>query len=116
MESAYIEVSPHIMNDSKLVITQEIGGSNFGCKFESSGSIFDCRIQSVVKFQITRTGRLANLRLEKPSGIKASDEAALAAVKAAQPFTPLPEGSPQCIDIIFQFDFHNLSQNRGHSK
>jgi periplasmic protein TonB len=47
--------------------------------------------KTVVQAVIRRDGTLASAEVSTPSGSKAWDEAALAAVKKAAPFPPLPE-------------------------
>jgi TonB family protein len=44
----------------------------------------------VVEFTLTRSGRLAAAGVSESSGVPALDRAALDAVAAAVPFTPLP--------------------------
>ncbi len=59
-----------------------------------------------VAFKLTDDGTMSNLKLEKTSGSPQADTAALAAVKNASPFRPLPDGSPADVDITFTFDYN----------
>lgn len=65
-----------------------------------------------VRFNILRNGSLRNLKLVNSSGIAINDTAALKAVSNAAPFAPLPEGSPEDVDIEFKFDY-NVFSNSG---
>jgi protein TonB len=47
--------------------------------------------KTVVQAVITKDGKLASTLVSMSSGLKAWDDAALAAVKAAAPFDPLPK-------------------------
>ncbi|MEW5994440.1 MAG: TonB family protein [Candidatus Zixiibacteriota bacterium] len=44
----------------------------------------------VVYFQVIRSGRVIELRVENPSGVKAFDNACMQAVERSTPFPPLP--------------------------
>jgi protein TonB len=48
--------------------------------------------KTVVQARIARDGRLISAEVSMSSGVKAWDAAALAAVKSAAPFDPLPAG------------------------
>ncbi len=65
-----------------------------------------------VRFNIMRDGSLRNLKLVNSSGVSINDQAALKAVSNAAPFAPLPEGSPEDVDIEFKFDY-NVFSNSG---
>ncbi|HEY9870178.1 MAG TPA: TonB family protein, partial [Candidatus Obscuribacterales bacterium] len=52
----------------------------------------------IVVFKIDPDGHLLNLRLDRPSGSAAADNAALKAVKNAAPFPHLPEGAEDAVD------------------
>lgn len=57
-------------------------------------------------------GELSDLKLHKSSGVAIADQAAMKAVQNAAPFRPLPQGSPENIDIQFTFDY-NVFNGRG---
>lgn len=59
-----------------------------------------------VNFHISRNGSVSRLRMKASSGVQDADEAALEAVRSASPFPPLPEGSPEDIEINFTFDYN----------
>jgi protein TonB len=60
--------------------------------------------KAVVQAVITREGKLASAIVSMASGSKAWDEAALAAVKEAAPFGPLPAGyAYPSVEIHFNF-------------
>ncbi len=60
--------------------------------------------KTVVQAVITREGKLASAMISMASGSKPWDEAALAAVKDAAPFDPLPAGySYPSVEIHFHF-------------
>ena len=60
----------------------------------------------VVVFKVHRDGEMSDLKIQKTTGIKSADQAALRAVEDASPFRPLPKGSPQDVDIQFTFDYN----------
>jgi TonB family protein len=64
------------------------------------------------RFTISSNGALSNLRLSIPSGSSIADQAALKAISNTAPFPPLPEGSPESVDIEFKFDY-NVFKNTG---
>jgi TonB family protein len=65
----------------------------------------------VAKFKIARDGRLVSVILSQPSGNALADAAALAAIRAAAPFRPLPTAfKKNDIEIQFIFDY-NVFQN-----
>lgn len=61
----------------------------------------------VVKFNIHSDGRVSELELDRSSGVKIADQAALNAINEAAPFNPLPAGANDPIGIQFTFD-HNV--------
>lgn len=62
--------------------------------------------QVKVRFTIDRQGRLQQLQILKSSGSAEADEAALAAVRLAAPFQPLPiKATQQLLQINFTFDY-----------
>ncbi|MDZ4833161.1 MAG: TonB family protein [Candidatus Melainabacteria bacterium] len=65
-----------------------------------------------VRFNIARDGTLRNLKMVGPSGTALNDQAAIKAVLNAAPFAPLPQGSPEEVDIEFKFDY-NVFNNSG---
>lgn len=58
----------------------------------------------VVLFTLDFSGRVTKLKVEKSSGSRTADEAALRAVKLGAPFKPLPEGSPAKMTWQYTFD------------
>lgn len=67
----------------------------------------------VVLFDVDRSGKLGSLKVSRSSGIKAADQAALAAVRNASPFRPLPPGAPPTVDIQFTFDYNVFKRSGG---
>jgi protein TonB len=62
--------------------------------------------KSVVIATVLRDGKATDLRLHYPSGSKAWDEAALAALQRAQPFPALPQTySPTSVEVHFHFAY-----------
>lgn len=60
--------------------------------------------KTVVQAVITKEGKLASAMVSMASGSKEWDDAALAAVKAAAPFDPLPKGyAYPSVEIHFHF-------------
>lgn len=59
----------------------------------------------ILRFKVNRAGEASSVRLKTSSGIMIADEAAIAAVKTASPFDPLPKGAPEQVDILFTFDY-----------
>ncbi len=51
--------------------------------------------KTVVQAVLARDGKLVSAAVTLPSGVKAWDDAALAAVKRAAPYDPLPAAFPQ---------------------
>lgn len=67
----------------------------------------------VLLFKIAKDGRLLSLSVQKSSGSKSDDDAAIAAVKLTAPFRPLPpEYKGASVDINFTFDFYASSARR----
>lgn len=59
----------------------------------------------VAKFQIAKDGSLKSVSVLESSSVKEADAAAIAAIKAAAPFEPLPKSfDGDTIDIQFTFD------------
>jgi TonB family protein len=64
------------------------------------------QIRTVVYFRITRSGEIAEIRLEKPSGVSFFDQSAIRAVTIANPMPPLPLGfSAPDLGVHFGFEF-----------
>ena len=60
--------------------------------------------KAVVQAVISKEGKLASAMVSMASGSRAWDEAALAAVKAATPFEPLPKGyAYPSVEVHFHF-------------
>lgn len=74
--------------------------------------------RAVVVFSLTASGQMKNLKLEQSSGNQSQDAEALAAVRNAATFLPLPKGAPEPVKIQFTFDYNlfdkNLSAQVGH--
>lgn len=62
-----------------------------------------------VLFKIHTHGELSNLRIVGSSGDAITNTAALQAVQNSAPFHPLPDGSPENVDIEFTFDYNVFS-------
>lgn len=62
-----------------------------------------------VLFKVHSDGAMTDLRLTSTSGSSFADEIALKAVREASPFTKLPAGSPESVDIDFSFDLNLTS-------
>lgn len=60
---------------------------------------------AVVRFTIKNTGDLIHSSLERSSGYESLDQNALAAIKAAAPFPPLPAALSK-LHIVASFNFH----------
>jgi len=71
--------------------------------------------QVVVTFKILKNGGMSNLRLKTSSGYAAADKAALLAVGNAAPFSMLPLGSSEDVDIEFTFDY-NAFHVKSHAR
>jgi TonB family protein len=69
----------------------------------------------VVLFRIHKGGELSNLRLEYGCGTAIADKAALDAVQNAAPMRPLPDASPESVEIQFTFDY-NVFTGTGSSE
>lgn len=66
-----------------------------------------------VYFRIARDGRLISVKIATSSGYQEADAAALAAVRLAAPFRPLPPGHREAdLPIEFTFDY-NVYRSRG---
>lgn len=69
-------------------------------------------IQTKVQFTINRRGELVRAGVTRTSGNAMVDDAAMKAVRNASPFRPLPDGSPEDVDVEFTFDY-NVFGGRG---
>ncbi|MBX9690693.1 MAG: TonB C-terminal domain-containing protein [Candidatus Obscuribacterales bacterium] len=67
--------------------------------------------EACVLYKIHQDGSLSDLKLERSSGSKLADSAALKAVQDAAPFESLPPGSPSVVDFRFRFDYNGLKTN-----
>ncbi|UCD62614.1 MAG: TonB family protein [Candidatus Zixiibacteriota bacterium] len=66
--------------------------------------VIDGRVVCVVYFQVIRSGRLIELRVEQSSGIPAFDRVCTAAIEQSAPFPPLPrEFREEIIGITVPF-------------
>lgn len=64
---------------------------------------------AVVRFNLSRKGEASNLVLLMSSGERFSDEAALNAVKLAQPFKAIPKELPAPLEAEFNFRLYSNS-------
>ncbi|UCF77959.1 MAG: TonB family protein [Candidatus Eiseniibacteriota bacterium] len=63
-------------------------------------------VRTVVYFRILRSGKIADLAIEKPSSVGLFDQSALRAVLRAQPFPPLPRGfADGSLGVHFGFEY-----------
>ncbi|MBP0651965.1 energy transducer TonB, partial [Mycobacterium tuberculosis] len=62
-----------------------------------------------VAFSVSRGGELAGVRLAMSSGATALDAAALAAVRRAAPFPPVPDGlpAPATLEVPIRFRIYD---------
>ncbi len=74
--------------------------------------IADVSKQVSVTFQVDSRGKASNITIETTSAIKQVDQAAIAAVRWASPFSSLPEGAPAKVDIQFTFDYNVLGRGK----
>ena len=72
--------------------------------------------KTVVQFKVYRSGLLDNLKVSTSSGLEATNEAAIEAVKATAPFQPLPKGSPRSVDIQFTFDYNVIKNGNNETR
>jgi TonB family protein len=64
------------------------------------------RARTVTYFRILRSGKIADLRTETPSGIVLFDQSALRAVMRSEPFPPLPGGFVgSSLGVHFGFEY-----------
>jgi TonB family protein len=60
----------------------------------------------VLLFKVHSNGAISDVKLEKPSGSKLADLAAIEAVRQASPLNPLPAGASPDVDLQFTFDYN----------
>lgn len=65
---------------------------------------FDAK-RVVAVFSISKNGEISNAEIVEGSGAASVDESAMAALKAASPLEPLPDGAPPYVQIRYQFDW-----------
>jgi TonB family protein len=66
----------------------------------------DYSIVCAIYFQVLKSGRVIELRVEESSGVRAYDEACLRAVERSTPFPPLPRAFPdEIIGITLPFKY-----------
>jgi TonB family protein len=64
----------------------------------------DAKLVCVVYFQVIRSGRVLEIKVQTPSGVPAFDDACVAAIERSKPFTPLPrEFRDEIIGITVPF-------------
>jgi TonB family protein len=66
----------------------------------------------VVRFSLNRNGEVSNLGLSVSSGDRFSDEAAINAVKHAQPFRAIPKELPAPLEAEFNFKIYGNPNSR----
>lgn len=69
------------------------------------------RIQVI--FKVQTNGTMSHLRVSKASSSAIANQAALKAVQNAAPFSPLPDGAPESVDIQFTFDYNVFKGKAG---
>ena len=69
-------------------------------------------LKSEVYFRLYRDGTFKGLKFLHSTGNADADAAAFAAVKAASPFAPLLDGSPQYVDVAFKFDYNVFNKGK----
>ena len=63
-----------------------------------------------VKFKVHKNGEISNLAFDRMSRSPDKDAAVIKAIIASMPsLPPLPEGSPDNVDIMFTFEYHVTS-------
>ena len=68
--------------------------------------VYDGSLVCVVYFQVIRSGRIIDIRIESSSGIIAFDETCLAAIERSAPFPPLPRDfRDEIIGITLPFKY-----------
>lgn len=65
---------------------------------------FDAK-RVIAVFSISKNGEISNAEIVEGSGAASVDESAMAALKAASPLEPLPDGAPPYVQIRYQFDW-----------
>lgn len=70
---------------------------------------------SKVSFKVDRDGYVSDLKVVEHASSRLQDEAALKAVSNAQPFRPLPDGSPSKVDVEFSFDYNIFTERNNQS-
>jgi TonB family protein len=66
----------------------------------------------LTQFKIHKNGEVSDLKLVVTSSFAPSNEAALAALKNASPFKPLPEGAADTVDAQFTFSYSFFAAGR----
>lgn len=61
----------------------------------------------VIHFKVAGNGEVSKVRVHKTSGVEIGDRAAIKAIENAGPFHPLPDGSPECLNFEFKFDYYS---------
>ncbi|MBX9878741.1 MAG: TonB family protein [Candidatus Obscuribacterales bacterium] len=63
----------------------------------------------VIGFKAHRDGTVTGIKMVTSSGVAVADQAAVEAIKQAQPLPPLPKGAPDMIQVNFKFDYDVFS-------
>lgn len=66
-----------------------------------------------VVFKVDSQGGVSDVRLNEKVDDEKANEEALAAVRATGKLPPLPEGSPDSVDILFHFDYNVHAKTGG---
>ena len=74
---------------------------------------WDDSTRVILIFKIAKDGRLLSCSVLKSSGVPGIDKAALEAVKATEPFKPLPaKFKGKSVNIEFSFDYNVFGKSR----
>ena len=71
------------------------------------------RLVPKLRFKIHKNGTVSHIEILKSTGNSAVDKAAIKAVESAAPFSRLPAGSPETIDMVFSFNYQILKRLTG---
>jgi TonB family protein len=69
-------------------------------------------VRVTVQFKLFSGGTIGPVKVVRSGNLPLVDAAALQAVKNAEPFQHLPDGSPDCVEIQFTFDYNVF--DKGH--
>jgi TonB family protein len=71
--------------------------------------------RTLLHFKISRFGDFSDVKIESSSGLIPLDDAAIQALEKVGHTKPLPDGSPDSVDVQFHFDYnvHHHGENGG---